>query len=89
MVSGGTVNWSILSTHVRVGGRTVIDDSILLDGVLVNEGALLKNDIFDMGVEIVFPIDAGRSTTSENGVDLKTVLWRFRMAKNPGRFPRE
>ena len=76
MVSGGTVNRSVLSTNVRIGSRATVDDSILFDDVIVGEGALLKNCIIDKGVKIpagesvgITPsIDAERFTISDNGV---------------------
>jgi glucose-1-phosphate adenylyltransferase len=76
IVSGGTVNRSILSTNVRVGSRATVDDSILFDDVVVGEGVQLKNCIVDKGVRIpagesvgITPsIDAQRFTISDNGV---------------------
>lgn len=76
MVSGGVVNRSILSTNVRVGSRSTVDDSILFDDVVVEEGVQLENCIVDKGVRIpagesvgISPsVDAQRFTVSDNGV---------------------
>lgn len=76
VVSGGTVNRSILSTNVRVSSGATVVDSILFDDVTVGEGVQLKNCIVDKGVNIpagesvgITPsIDAERFTISDNGV---------------------
>ena len=76
MVSGGTVNRSILSSNVRVASEAIVADSILFDGVRVDTGAELRNCIIDKGVHIPAGesigvnrlLDAQRFTVSENGI---------------------
>lgn len=76
IVSGGTVNRSVLSTGVRVASKASVEDCILFDDVVVGEGVQLKNCIVDKGVRIPtgesaglnHSIDAQRFTISNNGV---------------------
>lgn len=76
VVSGGSVNRSVLSTGVRVASKASVEDCILFDDVVVGEGVQLKNCIVDKGVEIPVgesaglnpSIDAQRFTVSKNGV---------------------
>jgi glucose-1-phosphate adenylyltransferase len=52
VISGGSVDRSVLSPDVRVESGASVDDSILLNGVIVGEGAVVKNAIVDKFVVI-------------------------------------
>ena len=79
VVTGGTVNKSVLSPACRVEAGAEVSDSVLLTGVRVGKGAVVRNAILDKnvvvppGVEIgVDPVaDAERGFVVEDGL---TVL---------------
>jgi glucose-1-phosphate adenylyltransferase len=50
IVSGGTVRRSVLSPGVKVHSQSDIDESVLLHGVDVGKGAILRRVILDKGV---------------------------------------
>ena len=50
VVTGGTVNQSVLSPAVWVKDGAEVSDSVLMDGVHVGEGAVVRNAILDKGV---------------------------------------
>ena len=50
IVSGGTVRRSVLSPGVKVHSRSEIEDCVLLHGVDVGRGAVLRRAIIDKGV---------------------------------------
>jgi glucose-1-phosphate adenylyltransferase len=50
IVSGGTVRRSVLSPGVKVHSRSDIEDCVLLHGVDVGRGAVLRRAIIDKGV---------------------------------------
>jgi glucose-1-phosphate adenylyltransferase len=52
IVSGGRVRRSILSPGVRVHSFAEIDSSVLLHGVDVGRGAIVRNAILDKNVQI-------------------------------------
>ncbi len=52
MVSGGTVNQSVLSPAVWVKDGAEVSDSVLMDGVHIGEGAVVRNAILDKGVVV-------------------------------------
>jgi glucose-1-phosphate adenylyltransferase len=52
IVSGGTVRRSVLSPGVKIHSRSEIEDSVLLHGVDVGRGAVLRRTIIDKGVLI-------------------------------------
>ncbi|MCU1594766.1 MAG: glucose-phosphate adenylyltransferase [Frankiales bacterium] len=52
IVSGGTVRKSILSPGVRVHSRAEVDSSVLMHGVDVGNGAVVRNAILDKNVVI-------------------------------------
>jgi glucose-1-phosphate adenylyltransferase len=52
VVSGGTVNRSVLSPAVWVKDGAEVSDSVLMDGVWVGEGAIVRNAILDKGVVV-------------------------------------
>ena len=82
VVSGGSVDRSVLSPDVRIESGASVDDSVLLNGVIVGEGAVVKNAIVDKFVVIppgaelgVDPeADAARGFQVEDGL---TILGKF------------
>lgn len=52
VVSGGTVNQSVLSPAVWVQDGAEVSDSVLMDGVRIGEGATIRNAIIDKGVVV-------------------------------------
>ncbi|MGH9063522.1 MAG: glucose-1-phosphate adenylyltransferase [Acidimicrobiales bacterium] len=76
IVSGGTVRSSVLSPGVIVHSRALVEGSVLLNGVEVGGGAVVRNAIVDKQVSIppgthigVDPVaDRRRFTVSEGGV---------------------
>ena len=52
VVSGGTVDRSVLSPEVRVETGAEVTDSVLLHGVRVGAGAVVRNAILDKYVEV-------------------------------------
>jgi glucose-1-phosphate adenylyltransferase len=76
IIAGGTARRSVLGPQVRVERGSLIEGSILLDGVWVGSGAVVRNAILDKNVRIapgaqigVDPAaDAARFTVSRNGV---------------------
>lgn len=85
VIAGGGVNHSILFPRVRVMDRSIVDESILFDGVGVGEGCHLRNCIVDKDVQIPadtqigFEPDADRQrfTLSDNGVVVIPKDYRF------------
>ena len=78
MISGGTVRNSVLSHNVRVDARSVVEESVLLDGVSVGQRARIRKAIIDQDVFVPdgFSIgyepedDKRRFTISSGGVVL-------------------
>ena len=76
VISGGSVQHSILSANVKVGDGATIQNSILFDEVKVGEHCQLKNCIIDKHVDIPdgtsigfdAKLDRERFTISEQGV---------------------
>jgi len=52
IISGGTVRRSVLSAGVLVERQALVEGSILMDGVHVHEGAVVRNAIIDKVVEV-------------------------------------
>jgi glucose-1-phosphate adenylyltransferase len=50
VISGATVQRSVLSPHVKVMARSSVENSVLLDGACVAEGARVRNVILDHDV---------------------------------------
>ncbi len=90
VISGGTVERSILSSRVSIASGAVVEDAVLFDGVEVGEGAQLRNCIIDKDVHIppgktvgVNPvIDTERFTVSENGVVVIPKGYQFAPVRN-------
>ncbi|HEX6765388.1 MAG TPA: glucose-1-phosphate adenylyltransferase [Polyangiaceae bacterium] len=77
IVSGGTVRRSVLSPGVVVHSRSLVEDSVLLDGVDVGRDAIVRRAIIDKNVKIpagarlgVDPVEdrARGYTISESGI---------------------
>ena len=76
VITGGSVQHSILFPRVTIGEEAVIHDAILFNGVQVGEGAVLEHCIIDKDVKIPPrerigcdpKQDAQRFTISEKGV---------------------
>jgi glucose-1-phosphate adenylyltransferase len=76
VVSGGRVERSILSPDVRINSYSLVEDSILFDGVQVGRSAKIRRAIIDKGVRIPPGLsvgynleeDARRFTVTESGV---------------------
>ncbi|BBX71208.1 glucose-1-phosphate adenylyltransferase [Mycolicibacterium psychrotolerans] len=52
VITGGTVNESVLSPSCRVGSGAEVSGSVLLNGVTVGAGAVVRNAIIDKNVEV-------------------------------------
>jgi glucose-1-phosphate adenylyltransferase len=52
IISGGRVQNSVLSYNVRVNSFASVEDSVLLDGVVVGRGARVRNAIIDENIRI-------------------------------------
>jgi len=52
VVTGGTVNRSVLSPSVRIDNGAIVSDCVLMHGVKVGAGAVVRNAIIDKSVEI-------------------------------------
>ena len=76
LIIGARINRCILSPNIRVESGSVVEDSILFEGVCVGERAQLRQCIIDKGVlippkeKIGFDVEVDRSrfTVSEEGV---------------------
>ncbi|RZT17877.1 glucose-1-phosphate adenylyltransferase [Mycobacterium sp. BK558] len=52
VITGGTVNKSVLSPSCRVGSGAEVSDSVLLNGVEIGAGAVVRNAILDKNVVV-------------------------------------
>jgi glucose-1-phosphate adenylyltransferase len=76
IISGGTINRSVLHPRVRVHSYTDIDESILFDGVDIGRHSKIRRTIVDKGVKIPagttigYDIEADRQrfTVTESGI---------------------
>lgn len=77
VVTGGVVERSVLSPNVRVGSRSLITDSILLDGVQIGRDCTIRRAILDKDVLITDGASVGVSrerdlergfTVTESGI---------------------
>ncbi|MCL1693333.1 MAG: glucose-1-phosphate adenylyltransferase [Actinomycetia bacterium] len=59
VVSGGEARRSILSSNVRVHSYASVEDSLLLQGVSVGRGAVIRRAIIDKNVEIPDGVQIG------------------------------
>ena len=78
IISGGRVARSVLSPGVRINSFSLVEDSILMEGVNVGRGARIRRAIIEKGVHIDEELeigcdpeaDAARFTVTENGVTI-------------------
>ncbi len=76
IVSGGTVENSVLSPGVRVAAGAVVEDSIILDDTHIGAGSVVKRAIVDKNVHVAdgarlgvdSEADAERFTMSDGGI---------------------
>jgi glucose-1-phosphate adenylyltransferase len=59
VVSGGTVNKSVLSPAAWVKDGAEVSDSVLMDGVHIGEGAIVRNAIIDKNVVVPPGVEIG------------------------------
>lgn len=74
IIAGGGVNRSILFPGVRVQDEAIVEDAILLNDVIIGEGAQVRRCIIDKNVVV----PAGE----EIGVDLASDRQRFQISDN-------
>ena len=53
MVSGGTARRSILGSDVRVHSYALVEDALLLNGVTIGRGAVVRRAIIDKNVAVL------------------------------------
>lgn len=76
IISGGTINRSVLHPRVRIHSYTDIDESILMDGVDVGRYSKIRRAIIDKGVKIPahttigydLEADRERFTVTDSGI---------------------
>jgi glucose-1-phosphate adenylyltransferase len=76
IVSGGTVRRSVLSPGVLVESHALVEDSVLMDDVVIGAGSIIRRAIIDKNVHVPAGTrigvdrteDAVRFTVSPNGV---------------------
>jgi glucose-1-phosphate adenylyltransferase len=86
IISGGDVRKSIISANVRVDSYARVEDSILLDGVRVREGAQIRKAIVDKyseipeGMAIGYDLkeDMKNFTVTESGIVVVSKGFRLR-----------
>jgi glucose-1-phosphate adenylyltransferase len=86
IISGGEVRKSIISANVRVDSYSRVEDSILLDGVRVRDGAKIRNAIVDKyseipeGMAIGYDLkeDMKNFTVTESGIVVVSKGFRLR-----------
>ena len=61
IISGGTVERSVLSPHVRVNSYSHVEDCILMEGVNVGRHARIRKAIVDKGVNIPEGVTIGHN----------------------------
>jgi len=74
IVSGANLDQSILSRRVRVEGGATIERCVLLNGVCVGEGSVIRNAIIDK--DVIVPPD------SRIGIDPERDQARFQVSDN-------
>ena len=52
VISGGTVRRSVLGQRCRINSYSLVEDAILLEGVVIGRGARVRRAIIDEGVQI-------------------------------------
>lgn len=85
VIAGGNVGYSILFDDIYIDDKAIVEQSILLNGVQVGEGARLQNCIVDKDVQIPayekigydLEKDRQRFTVSEQGIVIVPSGYRF------------
>jgi glucose-1-phosphate adenylyltransferase len=80
IVSGASINRTLLFTGCRVNSYSALDHAVVLPGVVVNRGSRIKNAVIDSGVIIPAglvvgedpELDAKRFRRTESGIVLVT-----------------
>jgi glucose-1-phosphate adenylyltransferase len=65
VVSGGTARRSILSSDVRLHSYSLVEDSLLLQGVTVGRGAVIRRAIIDKNVDVPPGVEIGVDETAD------------------------
>src|SRR5207237_9695704 len=52
IISGGTINRSVLHPRVRIHSYTEVDESVLMDGVDIGRHSKIRRTIIDKGVKV-------------------------------------
>jgi glucose-1-phosphate adenylyltransferase len=76
IISGGTINRSVLHPRVRIHSYSDIDESILMDGVEIGRHSKIRRTIIDKGVKIPanstigydLEADRARFTVTDSGI---------------------
>jgi glucose-1-phosphate adenylyltransferase len=76
IISGGTINRSVLHPRVRIHSYTEVDESVLMDGVDVGRHSKIRRTIIDKGVKVPphttigydLELDRARFTVSDSGI---------------------
>jgi glucose-1-phosphate adenylyltransferase len=71
IISGGTVRRSVVSPGVRVHSRALVEDSVLLHGAEVGEGAVVRRAILDKHVRIGPGVHIGGDPQRDRAAGLK------------------
>ncbi len=74
VISGGSVQESILFNNVRVNNEAIVERSLLFEGVEIGNGARIKNCIIDKNVKV--------PDGEEIGYDLEKDKQRFTVSPN-------
>jgi glucose-1-phosphate adenylyltransferase len=65
VISGGSVNQSVLSPAVWIKDGAEVSDSVLMDGVHIGEGAVIRNAIIDKNVVVPPGVQIGVSAEDD------------------------
>ncbi|HZJ47690.1 MAG TPA: sugar phosphate nucleotidyltransferase, partial [Acidimicrobiia bacterium] len=65
VISGGTARRSIVSSDVRIHSYASVEDSILLQGVHIGRGAVVRRAIIDKNVEVPDGVQIGVDTSAD------------------------